>query len=73
MHEKVRGYLRPKDAAQYARVTRQTIYNWMNNGMEHRKKGRSIFIKPEWIDAWLNEGDENKPPDIDKLYREAIT
>ena len=69
MHEKVSGYLRPKAAAVYASVCKQTIYNWINEGMEHRRKGRAIFIRPEWIDAWVSEEDDH---DVDRLYREAI-
>ena len=46
------------EGAAYAGVSRDTIYTACERGeMRHARIGgrRSIRIKPEWIDAWLEQ------------------
>jgi excisionase family DNA binding protein len=60
-------WLRIPQAAQYAGVSRDTIYTACSrNELRHVRVGgrRAIRLKPEWIDEWLERfarGDARKP------------
>jgi excisionase family DNA binding protein len=52
----MKTWMRVADAAEYADVSRDTIYTACErNEMRHVRIGgrRSIRLKAEWIDAWL--------------------
>jgi len=51
-------WLKVPQAAQYAGVSRDTIYTACERGeLRHAKVGgrRAIRLRPEWIDAWLEQ------------------
>ena len=51
-------WLKVTDAAQYAGVSRDTIYTACERGeLRHVKVGgrRAIRLRGEWIDAWLEQ------------------
>ncbi len=52
----VKTWLTVAESATYSGVSRDTIYTaWERRELRHARIGgrRSIRIKPEWIDAWL--------------------
>ena len=52
----MKAWLTVADAAQYAGVSRDTIYTACERReIRHARVGgrRAIRLKPEWIDAWL--------------------
>ncbi len=54
----MRIWLNVSDGAEYAGVSRDTIYTACERReMRHARIGgrRSIRLKPEWIDAWLEQ------------------
>lgn len=58
-----KAWLTVAEAAQYAGVSRDTIYTACERGdLRHVRIGgrRAIRLRPEWIDAWL-EGDVRGP------------
>ncbi len=51
-------WLKVNDAAEYAGVSRDTIYTACERGeLRHAKVGgrRAIRLRAEWIDAWLEQ------------------
>jgi excisionase family DNA binding protein len=51
-------WLNVEDAAVHAAVSKDTIYTACERGaLRHARIGgrRSIRLRPEWIDAWLEE------------------
>jgi len=54
----MRTWLTVTQAAEYAGVSRDTIYTACERReMNHARLGgrRAIRVKPEWIDAWLEQ------------------
>lgn len=52
----MKTWLNVAEAAVYAGVSRDTIYTACERREIHHARGggrRSIRLKPEWIDAWL--------------------
>ena len=55
----IRAWLTVAEAVQYAAVSRDTIYTACERGeLRHVRVGgrRSIRLRAEWIDAWLERG-----------------
>jgi excisionase family DNA binding protein len=56
--EIMKTWLTVAEGAEYARVSRDTIYTACERGdLHHARLGgrRAIRLKPEWIDAWLEQ------------------
>jgi excisionase family DNA binding protein len=54
----VRTWMTVADAAEYAAVSRETIYNACLSGeLEHSRIGgrRNIRVRPAWVDCWLEK------------------
>ena len=54
----MKTWLTVTEGAEYAGVSRDTIYTACERGeLRHARIGgrRSIRLKPEWIDAWLEQ------------------
>ena len=54
----MKTWLTVADSAEYAGVSRDTIYTACERGeLRHARISgrRSIRLKPEWIDAWLEQ------------------
>ena len=52
----MKTWLNVAEAAEYARVSRDTIYTAVEGGeLRHSRLGgrRAIRIRPEWIDEWF--------------------
>ena len=69
----MRTWLTVTQAAEYAGVSRDTIYTACERReMNHARLGgrRAIRVKPEWIDAWL-EQHTRLAKDSDRSIRRA--
>lgn len=64
-----RIWLRVPDAAEYAGVSKDTIYTACERGeVRHARIGgrRSIRFRAEWIDAWLQQHTRGPQPVIER-------
>ena len=62
----MRTWLTVTQAAEYAGVSRDTIYTACERReIRHARLGgrRAIRLKPEWIDAWLERHAQGAEPD----------
>jgi excisionase family DNA binding protein len=56
--EPIKAWLTVSDAAQHANLSKDTIYTACERGdLRHARVGgrRSIRLRAEWIDAWLEQ------------------
>ena len=53
----MKPWLRVAEAAEYTGLSRDTIYTACERGeLRHAHVGRrTILLRPQWIDAWLEE------------------
>lgn len=52
-----RVWLTPAQAAEYVQVHPNTVYDWIKvYGLRHRRVGRMIRIRRDWLDAFLEQG-----------------
>jgi len=64
------GWLRIEDAAEYAGVGRGQIDQWRAEGLRYIQRKKTILIKPEWIDRFLERYEVNAT-DIKRLVDEV--
>lgn len=55
------GYLTVKEVAEHCRVSQQAVRVWLwEKRMRSVRAGRRWLIRPEWVDAFLSEGEKER-------------
>ena len=67
----MQGWLKIKEAAAYAGVSKRTFEDWLKQGLRYVKPGGNRLTKPEWIDDFLT-GFEVKPEQVDHIVDEVM-
>ena len=70
-HQNALIWFRIKTAAAQVDTTERIVRDWLRDGLRHSKAGRKIFIKPEWLNEYL-EAKEVKDLDLDSIVEEAL-
>lgn len=66
----LKGWLSINSAAAYAEVSRRTLSKWINDeGLEHVRKGKTVRIKPEWLDAFLMRFHVDSKADLERIVQ----
>ncbi|QBJ80725.1 helix-turn-helix domain-containing protein [Bacillus subtilis] len=56
--------LNPQEAASVLRVHRETIYSMVRNKeIPHFRIGKKIFFRPETLNAWISQLEQNSVDD----------
>ena len=61
-------WLTIEQAGEYCHVSRRTIEAWLRDGLRHAKVDRTVGIRPEWMDEYLETFSELS--NADALVRE---
>jgi len=57
------GWLNITQSAAYAGVNRKTMAAWINEGLKHSRIGTLVRVKPENIDAYIENFEKTSPLD----------
>jgi excisionase family DNA binding protein len=65
-------WLTVKATAQYCTVSLRTVRSWIaEDGLRSVKVRGTRFVKREWIDAWMLEGEDKGQ--VDKLVDQVLS
>jgi predicted DNA-binding transcriptional regulator AlpA len=55
--------VRVNDLLKQVRISRATLFRWMNQGLPHKKIGRIVLFDPPEVAAWIERsGTETSTP-----------
>jgi excisionase family DNA binding protein len=64
----MKGWLKPKSAAQYCDVGERTMRTWLKEeGLRHTRIRGTILIKIEWLDEFLTVLEVNDGSEVDRI------
>ena len=68
----MRGWLKPKTAAEYADVSERTVRTWLKSeGLRSSRVGGSILIKVGWLEEFLEQREISPQRFIDQVVEEV--
>ena len=67
------GWMKTRKSCEYADTGERTFRDWLKEGLKHVRYKGTIYVKPEWIDEFLerhivNENEVEKV--VDEVCRE---
>ena len=63
----MRGWLRPKSAAEYCEISERTLWNWRKKGLKFLRVNRVTLVKISDLDEFIEGASATKKADIDKI------
>lgn len=67
----MRGWLKPKAAAEYCNVGERTLRTWLRNeGLRSSRVRGSVLIKIEWIDEFLEKHESGNGKKVDQILKD---
>ena len=64
----MQGWAKIKFAAHYAGISERTLRSWLKNGLRHtRLPTGTILIKYSWIDQFLENYEDTKEDEVNRI------
>ncbi len=69
----MKGWLKPKTAAEYADVSERTLWTWLKeDGLQSSKIRGTTLIKIQWVDEFLERHELDHGNEVDRIVSDVF-